>query len=70
MATEAAAAALQATRRSLPRLPVVAITTPDNQPSQRMAHRLGLRFHRRLPVPGLPDTVEFRSGGGGSADLR
>jgi len=58
--TEAARAALAATQAAGLRHPVVAITTPDNEPSKRMARRLGMSFSRRVPVPGLPDTVEFR----------
>ncbi|TWP38347.1 GNAT family N-acetyltransferase [Leekyejoonella antrihumi] len=58
--TEAALAALNATLASGPPYPVVAITSPDNAPSQRMAVRLGMSLHRRVPVPGLPDTMEFR----------
>lgn len=62
IATEAAHAALEATRATGLPYPAVAITTPDNTPSQRMARRLGMTFHRRVPVPGLPDSVEFRVG--------
>lgn len=60
IATEAAQAALEATRATGLPYPAVAITTADNTPSQRMAQRLGMTFHRRVSVQGLPDSVEFR----------
>jgi len=68
--TEAARAALDATQAAGLPYPVVAITTPDNAPSQQMARRLGMVLHRRLPVPGLPDTVELRLGAGPSNSNR
>lgn len=60
IAFEAARAALDATLATGSRYPVVAITTPDSVPSQRLALRLGMEFHRRVPVPTLPDTIELR----------
>ena len=60
IAFEAARAALDALTTTGLRYPVVAITTAGNTPSQRLARRLGMTFHRQVPVPGLPDSVELR----------
>lgn len=60
VALEAARVAIDATLTAGLPYPVVAITTPDNEPSQRLARRLGMRFHRQVPVPGQPDSVELR----------
>lgn len=60
LGTEAAQAALDATRAAGLSYPAVAITTVDNLTAQRLAQRLGMTFHRRVPVHGLPDSVELR----------
>ena len=57
---EAARAAVDATLGNGVLHPIVAITTPDNVPSQSLALRPGMRSYRRVPLPGLLDTVELR----------
>jgi RimJ/RimL family protein N-acetyltransferase/protein tyrosine phosphatase (PTP) superfamily phosphohydrolase (DUF442 family) len=58
-AYEAAAATLRFAREVL-RLPrVVAITRPDNGPSNRLLERLGLRFERTLTLGDNPDVLNY-----------
>ncbi|MDO9380532.1 MAG: GNAT family N-acetyltransferase [Nocardioidaceae bacterium] len=58
--TEAVRAALAATLEAGVERPVVAITTPDNTPSRRMAERVGMRLHREVARAWGAPSVEYR----------
>jgi RimJ/RimL family protein N-acetyltransferase len=51
-ATEAARAVLAHAREVLGLKTVLAITTPDNTPSQRVLEKIGLKFVRIIELPG------------------
>ncbi|MFY0407672.1 GNAT family N-acetyltransferase [Solicola sp. PLA-1-18] len=58
--TEAVRAAIDATLAAGTDRPVVAITTPDNVPSRRMAERVGMRLHREVAHAWGVASVEYR----------
>jgi RimJ/RimL family protein N-acetyltransferase len=51
-ATEAAAAVLRHARETMGHRTIVAITAPDNTPSQRVLEKIGLRFVQMIDLPG------------------
>jgi RimJ/RimL family protein N-acetyltransferase len=51
-ATEAARAVLAHAREALGQATILAITTPDNTPSQRVLEKIGLRFVQMIDLPG------------------
>ena len=51
-ATEAARAVLRHAREALGHKTIVAITAPDNTPSQRVLEKIGLRFVQMINLPG------------------
>ena len=54
-ATEAARAVLAHARRELGHETILAITAPDNTPSQRVLEKIGLRFVQMINLPGYDD---------------
>jgi RimJ/RimL family protein N-acetyltransferase len=51
-ATEAAEAVLRHAREVLGHQTILAITTPDNTPSQRVLEKIGLKFVKVIELPG------------------
>lgn len=60
-ATEAAAAVLRHAREEMGLRTVLAITAPDNTPSQRVLEKIGLKFVQIINLPGVDGPSAFFS---------
>lgn len=58
-AKEAAGAVLRHARERLGLGRLVAITTPDNRPSQAVLEKIGLKFQRMIQLPGIEGESAF-----------